>query len=665
MMTMSGSQKTILGLLTVAIFSFLANPIQTWDYSNYSNLNSIVLIQWGIAVLLSITLLFVKNHNRIPVPILWAVLGIVASITLLPFVDYPVSSLIATPVGNTGIIQNLSGVIIAYATYCFCRDNTKNQGIIVTITVLALITFTAIGVLYGKSDMPFGQAIRANIFASWGDVYALIALPSLIVITVGLYNPNQYIKYISVLGIIIVLFDVYISNSKSAQLLLLSSPIIYGFLYLFDKYGKKISVVKPYFIPMTIIALTTAIAISILWITNIANVDGWQTILERSLLTQVYLTAIENDFSRLLTGWGWGQNHDIQQLYSPLTSSQFETDIRVYHPTDPRATAAGGLGATSLHNILIDSLAAMGIFGGITLLGMLYTLGKTCKNHNLVFIAWIMLIGLYSVWFSTAVSIVPFFIAIGITCSLITSEKLNTCQHIESINTPIVQKIALVSSAILIAGGTFYFAKQTAILSKSYQKKQVASELYYNSFYNQDAVNYNQGRKLLRDLSAPGINDLIDGKTISTNQLRLIVDTIDVYVEKSENNNHTMTIELLNIINIIMVQGDEKNMEKARQRYYNMWVPTLKKTVELAPYRFDLWKPYMQFLYDYGQYKPMGDIAQYILSNGNPNDPTALFYRGLAYRALGDNVSANIDINNAIDAGVSSIIFNAKEFIQK
>lgn len=87
--------------------------------------------------------------------------------------------------------------------------------------------------------------------------------------------------------------------------------------------------------------------------------------------------------------------------------------------------------------------------------------------------------------------------------------------------------------------------------------------------------------------------------------------------------------------------------------------------VKIAPYRFDLWKPYFDFLNQYKQYQEMGNIAQYILENGDPNDPSGLFYRGIAFRALGDEQSAKTDITRAIDYGIGSIIFNAKDFVNK
>ena len=659
--------KIILGLLTVCLFSFVAIPLQSWDYGLYANFNSAVLTYWGMASLLAIIVAFYSN-NSIPMPIIWGIFSIIVSIVLLPFLDFPLSSIIGLPTGNFGIVQNLSGVIIAYATYSVCRDNPKNQAILVVATVLALITFTAIGIFYGKQGVAFEKAIQGNVFAPFGDIYAFIAMPSLVIVAVGLYNPHKTIKYISVLGVFVTAFNIFISDSQSAQLLLLSTPFLYGFLYMLDKYGKKFIAIKPYLIPLTIMALTTIITLLILWIEKFVNHNNslgvWGTLMERSLMAQVFITTIMQEPATLLTGWGWGQNHYIQQLYSPLTSSFYETDVRVYGSGDPRAVNAGALGAKSFHNVLIDITAAIGIFGGIAFLAMLTALGKMCRNHNFVLISWIILMGLYSIWFPVAVTIIPFFVAIGMTCTLIPITEQTECKHMNAVHTPVVQKIVNVSVALFIIGGAFYYTKQVLILSKSYKNKIIAPELYDDTIYNQDAVNYSQGRHALRVLIAPSINSLLKGKSITENQSRLLIDGLNAYIKKSENDSLLLTLELLHVINIIMVQGDEKHMGKAREKYFPLWVPTLKKAIKMAPYRFDLWRPYFHFLTQYKQYQQMGNMAQYILENGNPNDPTALFYRGFAFRSLGDEQSAQKDIQRAIDYGISSITFNAKEFLK-
>lgn len=661
------SHNVLLGLIIICLFAFVATPLQSWDTSFYINLNTAQLTFWGASVVLAITLLLQKNHTDVPTPIAWGVLGVIISIVLLPFINYPLSSVIASPVGNTGIAQNLSGMMIAYGVYCLCRDNPKNQGYLVILTLLALITFTTIGIFYGKIGMPFEQAIRSNVFARWGDVYALIAMPSLVVMAVGLYNPNQHIKYISIAGLAVVTFNVYISNSNSAQMLLLSTPVIYGVLWLMDKYTPKLAVLKPYFVPLTLVALTVIIAISILWISNFADANGklggMQTVLERSLMMQTYFAAVSAEPVTLLTGWGWGQNHYIQQLYNILASSSFETDVRVYDPSDARAIAGGGLGGTSLHNMLADIMAATGIFGLIAFLGMLYALGKMVQNHNLMVVAWVVLVALYSVWFPTAVTVVPLFVAIGITCALIPTDEHEKCDLVTKINTPMVQKGACGLGAVILIFGTFYYAKQVTILSKSYQTRAITPELYYDNIYNQDAVNYTQGRKLIRDLASVGLNKLIKSKEITENQLLSFIDSMDLFVHKSEQGHKTMTMEFLTVTNIVMVQGDEKIMIRAREKYFPLWVPTLKEVVAIAPYRFDLWQPYFQFLEKYGQHQEMGNMAQYILENGNPNDPMALLYRGIAFRYLGDEQSAQKDIQQAIDNGISAIVFNARDLL--
>ena len=662
------SHKIILGLLTICLFSFVAIPLQWWDYSNYRNINAAQLVFWGASVLLAIVFLAHPHQKHIPNPILWAILGIIISIVLLPFIDYPVSSIIGSPVGNFGIVQNLAGVMVAFVTYSVCKDNPKNQGILVVFTTMALITFTAIGILYGKTGVPFEKSLHASVFGRWGDIYALMAMPCLIIMAVGLYNPYKNIKYMAIFGITVIAFAIYVSDNNASLFLFLSMPFIYGFLCLLDKYGKKLSFIKPYLILLTGVAITLIIMMLITIMGNLIYEDGtlrgWQSLLERSLLLQAYITSIEQDIIRLFTGRGWAQNHDIQQLYTPLTASYFEQNIRVYLPKDPRAIAAGGLGATSLHNVIIDIMAAIGVFGVLAFLGMLHAIGKTVINHNFVLIAWIVLMALYTVWFPTTISIAPFFVALGITCAFIPSEKQPDCHHIHPINTPVLQKTVCVLSAIFVAGGAFFYAKQINILSKTEQKKVIAPQLYYNSPYNQDAVNYSQGRHLLRKLSNPALVGMIENTSVSKQQLQLLLDTIDIYIKKSEDGNHTMSIELLRIINTIMLHGDDETMLNIRKKYYPLWQDAFETVVERAPYRFDLWMPYFEFLEIRKHYQILGNMTQYILKNGNPNDPIALLYRGIAFRALGNEQSAQNDFQRAIDYGVTSIIFNARDFLK-
>ena len=650
-------------LIALAFFAYIGTLLQTWDFSGHYNLNTPLVTTWVLGALLLLGLMFTTQNNpHMAKSILWWAVSIIISLLALPMVDYPVASLIGVPLNNMGIIQNIAGIAIAYSVYKICLDNDKGKNIIIAIAVLSLFVFT-IATIMTTNDM------GATAFSVWLDVHALMAMPSLVIFAVGLYQSEKWVKYLSVVGIIIALFNIVLSKNMTAQALLMVLPIVIGGLYAIDKlFPNKSTSIKATLNPLAILVTTGVVMLAIFLLPYLEYSSKKQilhTMTQRALLLNTYFFAAYYDIASLFTGFGWGSMRDIQMNYGALASGVFETEHRVY-PTlhDPRAIIVGGLGSTSLHNIFLDLMASIGVFGAIAFLFMLYHLGRACANHHIVLGTWIVLGAFYSFWFSTSVTVVPFLVAIGITAAILPKAEDETCPQAEKIATATVQKTICICGAILLLLGAFYKVKQTNLLSKTIIERKIAPELYYDNLYNQDHTNFQQSIKFFRKQINHGLRPLVNSQPLSNAQLLIMIDTLDLLKEKSDKGHPRMTAEFLYIINLIMEQGEEEHMLKARQRYFPLWEGALKRAVIETPYRSFLWRTYLQTMYQSEQYQMVGNMAQYILTNGNPNDPMALYYRGLAFRALGDEQSAQTDIRSALDYGITSILPNARKSLK-
>ena len=668
-MTDKIKNQYLIAMITIAVFSYLGTLVQTWDYTERLNLNTPLIITWLSGAMIVLGLLFTQQqqNTHIPKSILWWAVSIIISILALPIMDYPMASLMGVPLNNMGIAQHMAGIAIAYAVYKICHNNPNHKNILITITAISLLVFTITTV---ATTEPNGR----NRYAMWLDVHALMALPSLIIFAIGLYQPTKWVKYIAIAGIVLAIYNIAISKNQTAQILLILLPVVVGALYAIDKiFTKNTTFIKAILNPLSVL-ITTGFVMSMFVLAP--QMEGMEsgtklsilsTLTQRSLVLNTYFVSIYYDITSLFTGFGWGSMRDIQMNYGGLASAIFESEHRIYPLEDRRAIINSGIGATSLHNIFIDLMAGIGIFGGIAFLLMLYHLGRACAGHHMVLGAWIILGAFYSFWFSTSVTVVPFLIAIGMTAAIIPTEQDESCPHAQKIATAPVQKIIFALSAIVLCFSAFYKIKQINLLSKTIVEGKIAPELFYENFYNQDSTNFQDSVIFFRSQINIGLLPLVKSEPMSEQQLLIMVDAIDVLKEKSDNGHKKMTAELLNIINIIMKNGENENenMQKARQRYFPLWQSTLKQTVQQTPYRSFLWRPYLKIMYDSEQYQMVGNMAQYILQNGNPNDPMALYYRGLAFRALGDEQSAKNDIQLALDYGITAFLPNARNSLKQ
>ena len=662
MVTTAQNQQKFMVLTIIALFLYLGTVLQTWDLTHFRNLNTTIIALYALSALSAVYLFFTQ---KLPAPnpaiLCYTAIGILATL-MLPFLEYPVGSIIGIPVSGMGILQVFAGAIIAYITYIACLHNTKNQSFIIIGAIIAMTAFIVIG----KLDVAG--------FALWDDVYALIAMPSIVIMTAGIYNPCKKTKIISMVGICIAIYAIFISANNVSKALVVIAPILMGGLFIIDKiFKEKSNLIKPLLIPAAIIVATLVIFSSILFLDVLYALKNeksqfgsiLKTITQRCLILLNYVVAGQQEPFAFLTGFGFASPTYIQHLYAPLTHATYTPNESIFVASDTRNIGTGGMGATSLHSFLFDIMAGVGIIGGILFLTMLYFIGKSASKYNTLMTAWIALAVLYSFWFPTAVTIVPFFVAIGITCALkYNNQNTNDSIECNALNKKNIKPIVFFAPAIVLLLGSVYYIKQIQLMNKTIINQKVSPELFYKDTYNQDHTNYTMSLSFFRLRAAGALNKLINGETITETELLMFVDTMDVYAQKSDDNHPLMIVEFLHIINIVMGQGEEKDMLKARQRYFPLWVPTIKKAVANAPYRFDLWKPYFDFLRKYKKYNEMGNMAQYILENGNPNDPTALFYRGMAFSALGDEKSAQKDIQRAVDNGIAFIIFNAKDFLK-
>lgn len=552
------TQNPIMIFIIIALLAYLGAVFQTWDLTNFRNLNTTLIMLYAVSAL---SALYLLSTPKLPAPnhaiLCYVAIGI-WGVLMLPFLDYPVGSIIGIPVSNMGILQIITGAIIAYAVYVACLQNQQNQFYMILATVIALTVFVMIGQLY------------ENVFSAWDDVYALIAMPSLIIMTAGIYAQCQKTKIASIVGVIIAIYAIATSDNLAALFLLFMVPFLIGGLLLIDKlFNEKASVIKAILIPTSVI-FTTAVLFGL-----VGFVDGTddntsntlRTLFGRTIIFLNYSVATEMEPSKIFTGFGFASTSHIQTLYGPITNAIYSPDGPLVSARDLRHIQAGGLGADSLHNVLLDTMASVGIVGGLLFLTMFYFIGKSASKYNAVIATWIALAVFYSVWFPTAVTIVPFFVAIGITLALKhNNQNPDEIPQCDVLNKKGVKSAVFITPAVVLLLGGIYHIKQIQLMNDTIINQKISSELFYDSAYNQDHTNYTMSRIFFRNRAGQALNKLIKGETITETELLMFVDTMDVYAKKAEDNHTLMNIELLNVLNVIMLQGAEKDMLKARQK---------------------------------------------------------------------------------------------------